>query len=113
MLYIANAFSLSMLKKPDATLRCREVEIEEIKDLLNICRWSSCVGHKDLAQILSNMLGVQISTNRSNITLERWDRLVVAQYIGPRLPEGAKDLPQDANITFHMVEVAYYPPQLA
>ena len=107
MLYIGNALSLSMLREPDATLWCRKINIQEAKDLLDYYHWASCVGHQDLAQVLSNMLGVQIPVNRDNIRLKAWDKLIVAQYVGPRLPEGAKGLPQDANITFYVVEVAY------
>jgi hypothetical protein len=111
MLYIGNAFSLSMLTKPAATLWCRKIETEEVKDLLNTYKWSSCVGHQDLAQVLSNMLGIQIPANRDSITLDQWDRLIVAQYIGPRLPEGTKELPREAKIVFYVVEVVHYPPQ--
>jgi hypothetical protein len=48
---------------------------------------------------------VDISTNRISVTLNPRDSAIVAQYIGPRLPEGATQLPSGATIKFYYLEM--------
>jgi len=49
------------------------------------------------------MLGVSVPVNRVNVKLT--GPMVVAQYMGPRLPEGATTLPEGAKIEFWKVEL--------
>lgn len=92
--FIANAFSLQMLKG-DASLRVTEVKENEV-DLTSCV---SAVGHADTAAVL----GVEF--NRTNLTLERGDELFVAQLMGGRLPEGSTTLPEGFKFKFMKVEV--------
>lgn len=84
---LLNSFSLNMLPSLSETVvfnqvagRPKGVSIE------------SHVGHKDLAA----MLGVAHS--RDSVCLARGERFLVAQYVGPRLPEGTTTLPPNAAI---------------
>lgn len=96
-MYIANAFSLSMLDRRDQAVEPRipvPVSLEEVlKEIADRIPFGdkvvSCVGHEPTAKILTAMTGLNIQVNRVNITLEKGITLFVAQYIGPRLPEGA------------------------
>lgn len=92
MVYVSNAFSLNMVPR----------------DLLGIVRMSPCeqpntrhmvsvVGHADTATLLG------VAFNRISLRLEAGDVLYVAQYIGPRLPEGATAIPEGAR--FEWIEV--------
>ena len=105
MTYLSNAFSISMLTEPESTLRFRKVTVEEARSLLDSKSWSSCVGHGDMAQIVSGLLGLEVPANRVSVSLNQGDMLIAAQYIGPRLPEGTTKLPPGANIVFYVVEV--------
>jgi hypothetical protein len=49
------------------------------------------------------MLGVTIACNRESITLTDGDILLVGQYVGPRLPEGATTLPENSRIDWKIV----------
>jgi hypothetical protein len=90
--YLANAFSLSMVKTP-CQLKISEVpELPKGEDVI------SCVGHADTA----NVLGVEC--NRVSITLNDGDTLYVAQLEGGRLPEGATTLPQGFAFKYLKVE---------
>ncbi len=60
----------------------------------------SCVGHEDTANILSTLLETPIPFSRREIFLAPNDELLVAQYIGPRLP-GSKF----ARIKFQKVSI--------
>ena len=69
--------------------------------------FTSGVGHPDTAAVISTLLGKEVVPNRVNIQLTQGDVLIVAQYTGPRLPEGATELPEGATIKFWRVEVTY------
>ena len=64
-------------------------------------------GIKDIANVVSNELGinVEMSEKRPNLVLQPEDLVVVAQYIGPRLPEGATELPANARIEYFTVQI--------
>jgi len=83
--YIANAFSLSMLTPP-ATLTVAEVGAEDVKNIIKD-GFTSAVGHEATSQIISVQLGVQVPVNRISIKLVAGDTLIVYQLL-TRLPEG-------------------------
>ena len=106
--YLANAFSLTMLGsielKPTENeyhVLTKKVSIDEI-DTADII---SAIGHADTANILSSILGTKIVPNRVSINLTYDDILYVAQYTGPRLPEGTTVLPEGSNFTFWKVKI--------
>ena len=101
--YISNAFSLNMLTVDDFSLvRIKKVSASEIPADV-----TSVIGHPDTASVVSNILGFETPYNRVSLTLESDDVLYVAQYKGPRLPEGATELPEGATIEF--LEVSMRP----
>jgi hypothetical protein len=64
------------------------------------------MGHADIARIASTQLGVEIPVNRTNVSLRPGDNVIVAQYMGPRLPEGAMELPDGARIEYFLVALS-------
>jgi hypothetical protein len=67
---------------------------------------TSAIGHADTAAVISGILGVQVPVNRVSVKLvPGHDAAIVAQYSGPRLPEGAKVLPDGAEIKWFAVRV--------
>ena len=91
-MYIANAFSLQMIK--DFPVQLKVTEIPELPEGLE-----SAIGHADTAHVLG------VEPNRINVTLERGDSIVVAQLQGGRLPEGSTTLPEGFSFKFLKVEV--------
>jgi hypothetical protein len=89
--YLANAFSLQMIKAP-CTVKITETESFPPEA-------QSCVGHPDTAKILG------VECNRINVALEEGDVLYVAQLQGGRLPEGATTLPEGFAFKFLKVEI--------
>ena len=106
MLKLANAFSLNMLNTKVEThvLVTKRISKEEAKDLLKD-GFENYIGHKDIANVVSNDLGIAVEMNekRPNLMFEPEDLVVVAQYVGPRLPEGATSLPENAKIDYFAV----------
>jgi hypothetical protein len=80
------------------------VDLIAAKDA-DLVQLESMIGHIDTAKIISGMLGVELPMNRKNVKLAQGEKMIVAQYSGPRLPEGATTLPEGAKIEFVLVEM--------
>lgn len=66
---------------------------------------TSVVGHADTAAVIADDLGTEINTDRRSVKLATGDKILVAQYSGPRLPEGATSLSAGASIGYWLVVV--------
>lgn len=104
MIYVTNAFSINMLTQSSEEISFIRTTTAMIKSILNDNIFESGVGHSDTAKVFSNILGVDIPADRSTINLQPQDTLIVGQYKGPRLPEGATTLPEGATIQWWIVE---------
>lgn len=94
---LLNAFSLNMVPAFPAVLCFEEISTEEARKLV-ACGFESAVGHTATAVIFSKVLGVLVPTNRTTVILKPGHNMLVGQYRGPRLFEGATELPPDATI---------------
>jgi len=84
---VSNAFSVNMIATNAITLRFRRITLEDAKQLVKSGNYLSVVGHESTAILLSNLLDVEIPTNRTNYVLNPTDVLLVFT-IPFRLPEG-------------------------
>jgi hypothetical protein len=84
-------------------LEIRQLSKAKAAELLKREFWISVVGHPDIAAIMSKDLGIEIPVNRETVTLGKNDYMLVGQYVGPRLPAGATELPPDARILYIVV----------
>lgn len=100
---LLNAFSLSMISHP-AIIETSELTVAQTQSLLAE-GFESAVGHADTAAVFGEVLGVPVTTNRVSILLEKGEEALVGQYAGPRLPEGATQLPEGATIKWLLVAV--------
>ena len=112
MIFLANAISGAMLTDliPEEGLEVRlsKPTTEQVIRLINDApedTVESVIGHKDVATVMGNMLGMEVPFNRVSIKLKEGDVLVWAQMDGPRLPEGATTLPPDTKLTWMMLQV--------
>ena len=100
-MFLLNAFSLNMLPAGGATIRVRTADLEQAR----LACADSAVGHADTARIFSAVLGVPVAWARRTIAMQVGDCAVVGQYRGPRLPEGATELPEGSAVEWLLVEV--------
>ena len=120
-LYILNAFSLSMIDR-ESQRGTPYGYIPKIGDAMTSARYPkpcdepasllrmfiditaeivSAVGHANTAAVFSTILGIPVKANRINVKLKNYpdgDMALIGQYIGPRLEEGATELPEGARI---------------
>jgi hypothetical protein len=110
-LYISNAFSFNMLPQCEGTLIFCESSPKEVSLLIEKLTlqdemdFVSAVGHVDIAAIISTEMDMDIQMARQNVTLSEDDILIIAQYSGPRLPEGTTTLPEGANIRWIVIAI--------
>lgn len=97
---ITNAFSVNMLTET-TKVNFEQITIEAASSLVKNNAIMSAIGHADTANVVGGILGIDLYANRVNVRLS--DKILVAQYTGPRLPEGATTLPEGATITFWLV----------
>ena len=102
---ITNAFSINMLGA-DSDLKFSRLKETEARWIVGNFPHSSAVGHADTAAVLSTVLGVDVPMNRTTLQMEHGVALLVGQYKGPRLPEGATALPEGASIEWWLVRQA-------
>ncbi|MCB9672355.1 MAG: DUF1874 domain-containing protein [Alphaproteobacteria bacterium] len=107
-LWLVNAFSLNMLAEPLTTRAIIEpVSLETARELAADA--VSAVGHDDTAQMFTGLLGRTVEVDRVSVAARSGDRLLVGQYRGPRLPVGATELPDGAEIHWFMVTIEQRP----
>lgn len=107
MVYVTNSFSINMLATDltNFNVTFRKISLDEVTNLVKSKPFESYIGHQDLANIVSNMIGVNIPYNRGNLLVGKGTKLLICQYRGPRLPEGATVLPEGAVIEFYLAEI--------
>jgi hypothetical protein len=105
---VANAISLNMLplEVQSGGIIFRRIGLSEAQRLVREAgEIVSAIGHADTARIVGGLLGVELPADRRSIVLGD-EHVLVAQYTGPRLPEGATELPEGARIEFFLVRLA-------
>ena len=111
-LIVVNAFSINMIHSnvSNTQLMFSRISLDDAKGMISRAPWSSAIGHAETAKVVSVTLGTEVPMNRATVTLrndsEEETELLVAQYVGPRLPEGATELPAGSTIQwFHVFNI--------
>ena len=99
MTKLFNAFSLQMRTSAEGSIYWEEISVEDVRRLL-ADGIDSYVGHVDMANVISSVLGLPVPAQRRYGKINKGETIVVAQYDGGRLPEGATELPEGAKIVF-------------
>jgi hypothetical protein len=101
---LLNAFSLNMIADFPVKINVVPISIDEARAALE-SNLESAVGHEDTAAVFGEQLGLPVPANRVTISLEKGDVVIVGQYRGPRLEEGATTLPQGSTIQWLRVSL--------
>ena len=102
---LCNAFSLQMFDLDTVDLFQKlPMTLDEVKSYLQN-GFTSAIGHQDTANILTNILGIKVEFNRTNVKLDDDTILIVAQVTGGRLPEGATTLPEGTTLKYIQIKL--------
>jgi hypothetical protein len=93
-----------MLRSFPARIVAEEVGLDTARSLATTA--TSAVGHETTAAIFATLLGREVPVARATLQLQPGDTVLVGQYSGPRLPEGATSLPDGAAIRWIVVRVS-------
>jgi hypothetical protein len=103
-LKLLNAFSFNMVSAPNGKLVWTTLSADEVRSAL-AGGFESGVGHANTAAVFANELGIEVSMQRITVSLESGDEIIVGQYKGPRLQEGATTLPEGALIDWLRIRI--------
>jgi hypothetical protein len=101
MIYLSNAFSLSMLDSVYHSVSVTRHPKSIPETAISI------VGHQSTADLFSALLNRKVEVNRVSIKLKESDILYVGQYVGPRLEEGVTELPEGATVEWFRVGIEW------
>lgn len=87
MLYVLNSATLPLKEGEKYLISAKQISIEEAKEMLEKEYFVSAVGHKVTAELLTNVLSVEIPFNRIQIELQPGDKMI-AFILKKRLEEG-------------------------
>jgi hypothetical protein len=105
MIYFTNAFSFNMLNTKDKLGLISFTSLKKADVLLELnAPWISAHGHVDTAAVVSSDLGIEVKPNRINVLVQEGDKVLISQYKGPRLPEGATSLPPGTEIEYLLLQ---------
>lgn len=111
-IFLSSTFTLNMLEDLNCKLESEICTWEEIKDIVNDLnnhgdgktaiiddtQFINGFGHESTADLVRNLQGIDIITNRISLSVPKESLIYVIQYIGERLPEGATELPEGAEL---------------
>jgi len=105
MKYLGNAFSLQMIDSDidSYIIDVKNINIEQAKE--EVCNAICVVGHQDTMAVINEQLNTEFNANRVSIKLGLDDKLIVAQLIGGRLPEGCSRLPDNFSLKYYIVTI--------
>ena len=111
--YLANALSLNMTDPDDESVSFTRTRLtpKKVADYLKKSTFHvfNRIGHPDTAAVVASQLAeygyMAPEAKREDVTLKQGDVVYVAQYSGPRLPQGATHLPEGARVIWYRVVV--------
>lgn len=111
MIFLCNAFSINMLSETETCgVTFSPITLREARELWDEGSFRCeeqrvvAIGHADTARVVGRLLGEEVEASRISVRFRPdVDTLIVAQLRGPRLPEGATELPEGATIEWWLV----------
>ena len=71
----------------DCVIECKRVSLDEAREFVKDGNFVSAVGHKSTAELLSELLGVNIECNRIFVDMKPGDEAIAVQFL-ERIAEG-------------------------
>lgn len=108
MTYITNAFPINALQKLDfSRLTVSKIGLDAARALASETQLVSAIGHQSTADVVSNLIGVQIPMRRERLIFNPGDDVLVFS-LNTRLEEGkvlTKDELEKLDFQFYFVTI--------
>lgn len=116
---LGSTFTLALMRDMTMPLHTEKAtwsDIKSLTDVFNICgedeielsfiiygepvhlHFINAFGHQSTCDLIEARKGIHIKMNRVSLCLDEGWTLIIPQYRGARLPEGATELPQGAEL---------------
>ena len=102
VVYLCNGLSESMKRDPNAKQIPYALSEKEFSNLIHDLDFESVIGHKLLADYLSDITGEEIEFNRKAITVNYDDLILLVSMTG-RLPEHPKKVDYEGRLNYSFV----------
>ncbi len=107
---LTNAFSFNMIPQmtQSMAITATPITVAQAREIFEQEGLVSAVGHETTAALLSDVLGMPVPAQRTTVRFDDdcSSSLIVAQYVGLRLNEGATVLPEGPRIIWILVRIA-------
>ena len=95
MRYLTNAFSVQMIMNllrydKDTIVQFRLLKYEEVKEMLLTKGFVNVIGHQGTVDFLNKLLGLSLTVERKQITVNHGDTLIIVTPVIGRLPPGTE-----------------------
>lgn len=101
VIFLINGFSDNMKKDISMKEITKPLSCEEFREILLNSRYVSAIGHKDLAEKLTEIFGIKIPYNRKNVRVGP-DDLILRVHLSNRLPEHANTVQYKDKLNFSL-----------
>ena len=102
MIYLCNGLSESMKRDPNAKQIPYALSEKEFATLIKNIDFESVIGHKLLADYLTDICGIEIPFNRKGITVNYDDLILLVSMTG-RLPEHPRKVDYEGRLNYSFV----------
>ena len=102
MNYLCNGISESMIRDPNMKQIPYSLSESEFVNLIHNADFKSCIGHRDLAKCLSKITGKTVPFNRTSITVN-YDDIVLLVSLKGRLPEHPKVVEYKGRLNYSLL----------
>ena len=104
---LLHAFSPGMLVNAweGKTVKFKKEALDAVLLLLKENGLESCIGHENLAAVLSDKLGHAVVCSPKLVKLEAGETAILAQYYGPRMTAETRELPDRGDINFFSIRI--------
>ena len=111
-IYVSSSFAMKMLTATDigCATYITSKTLEEVEDLVEAAvergeTVISAVRNQDIAAVLSEMSRLKLTFNLQTFKLVKGDVLFYANYLGPRIPRHATQLPPGGHVEWYQISV--------
>ena len=109
-MYLINTLSITMMHKFPSNVHFEEITPKKAaslaKKMAKVHGVESYVNNAEHARVFSETLGIEVAHRPEIFYMKGGDNALLGKYFNPDLPAGSKELPENAQLRWFLVEVS-------